>query len=114
MCLRDRDHRQGPQRGSRIGRRTAVAVLDPDRIHHLVASLTQGEGQLLIMRIGGVLMIIVGVLLVTGTWNTLTELCDSGHRGQRLSEDPHDFVATHLLHTANGLTGQGYCSALST
>ena len=22
-----------------------------------------------------------------------------------LSEDPHDFIATHLLHTANGLTG---------
>jgi len=30
------------------------------------------ERQQLIMRIGGVLMIIVGVLLVTGTWNTLT------------------------------------------
>ena len=26
----------------------------------------------LIMRIGGILMIIVGILLVTGTWNTLT------------------------------------------
>lgn|SRR3954451_5206425 len=30
------------------------------------------ERQQLIMRIGGVLMIIVGVLLVTGTWNMLT------------------------------------------
>jgi cytochrome c-type biogenesis protein len=30
------------------------------------------ERQQLIMRIGGILMIIVGVLLVTGTWNTLT------------------------------------------
>jgi cytochrome c-type biogenesis protein len=30
------------------------------------------ERQQLIMRIGGVLMIAVGVLLVTGTWNTLT------------------------------------------
>jgi cytochrome c-type biogenesis protein len=30
------------------------------------------ERQQLIMRIGGVLLIIVGVLLVTGTWNTLT------------------------------------------
>jgi cytochrome c-type biogenesis protein len=30
------------------------------------------ERQQLIMRIGGVLMIVVGVLLVTGTWNTLT------------------------------------------
>jgi uncharacterized membrane protein len=42
-----------------------LLVLSPSRIHHLVASLTQGE----------------------------------------LSEDPHDFVATHLLHTASGLTG---------
>jgi cytochrome c-type biogenesis protein len=30
------------------------------------------ERQLLIMRIGGISMIIVGLLLVTGTWNTLT------------------------------------------
>jgi uncharacterized membrane protein len=43
-----------------------LLLLTPSRIHHLVASLTQGE----------------------------------------LSEDPHDFVASHLLHTANGLTGQ--------
>jgi uncharacterized membrane protein len=43
-----------------------LLLLMPSRIHHLVASLTQGE----------------------------------------LSEDPHDFVASHLLHTANGLTGQ--------
>ena len=26
------------------------------------------------MRIGGVLLIIVGLLLITGTWNTLTAL----------------------------------------
>jgi cytochrome c-type biogenesis protein len=32
------------------------------------------ERQLLIMRIGGILMIIVGLLLVTGTWDTLTAL----------------------------------------
>jgi uncharacterized membrane protein len=43
-----------------------LLFLTPGRIHHLVASLTQGE----------------------------------------LSEDPHDFVATHLLHTASGLTGK--------
>ena len=43
-----------------------LLFLTPDRIHHLVASLTQGE----------------------------------------LSEDPHDFVATHLLHTASGLSGK--------
>jgi cytochrome c-type biogenesis protein len=32
------------------------------------------ERQQLIMRIGGILMIIVGLLLVSGTWNTLTGL----------------------------------------
>jgi cytochrome c-type biogenesis protein len=32
------------------------------------------ERQQLVMRIGGVLLIIVGLLLVTGTWNTLTAL----------------------------------------
>ena len=32
------------------------------------------ERQLLIMRIGGISMIIVGLLLVTGTWNTLTAM----------------------------------------
>jgi cytochrome c-type biogenesis protein len=30
------------------------------------------ERQQLIMRIGGISMIIVGLLLVSGTWNTLT------------------------------------------
>jgi uncharacterized membrane protein len=43
-----------------------LLFLTPNRIHHLVAALTQGE----------------------------------------LSEDPHDFVASQLLHTANGLTGK--------
>lgn len=42
-----------------------LLLLKPDRIHHVVVALTQGE----------------------------------------LSEDPGDFVATHLLHTASGLTG---------
>jgi uncharacterized membrane protein len=42
-----------------------LLLLNPDRIHHVIAALTQGE----------------------------------------LSEDPHDFIASHLLHTANGLTG---------
>jgi len=43
-----------------------LLLMTPSRIHHLVASLTQGE----------------------------------------LSEDPHDLIASYLLHTANGLTGQ--------
>jgi len=44
---------------------TLLLFATPDRIHHVLAALTQGE----------------------------------------LSEDPHDFVATHLLHTGSGLTG---------
>ena len=43
-----------------------LLFLTPNRIHHLVAAVTQGE----------------------------------------LSEDPHDLIASHLLHTANGLTGK--------
>lgn len=42
-----------------------LLFLGPDRIHHVIAALTQGE----------------------------------------LSEDPKDLIASHLLHTANGLTG---------
>src|SRR5688572_25026708 len=47
-----------------------IAGLAFTKMAHAVAFLR--ERQLLIMRIGGILMIIVGVLLVTGTWNTLT------------------------------------------
>jgi uncharacterized membrane protein len=43
-----------------------LLFLTANRIHHLVAAVTQGE----------------------------------------LSEDPHDVIASHLLHTANGLTGK--------
>jgi uncharacterized membrane protein len=42
-----------------------LLFLTPDRIHHVLAALTQGE----------------------------------------LSEDPGDFIATRILHTTNGLTG---------
>jgi uncharacterized membrane protein len=42
-----------------------LLFLSPDRIHHVLVALSQGE----------------------------------------LSEDPHDVIATHLLHTADGLTG---------
>jgi uncharacterized membrane protein len=42
-----------------------LLFLSPDRIHRILAALTQAE----------------------------------------LSEDPHDFIASHILHTANGLTG---------
>ena len=47
-----------------------IAGLAFTRMASAVAFLR--ERQQLIMRIGGAFMIIVGVLLVTGTWNTLT------------------------------------------
>jgi cytochrome c-type biogenesis protein len=47
-----------------------IAGLAFTKMTRAVAFLRQR--QQLIMRIGGVLLIVVGVLLVTGTWNTLT------------------------------------------
>ena len=49
--------------------------------------------------IGGLLLLLVspGQLYSLAARLTRTEL----------SEDPHDFIATHLLHTAQGLTGSG-------
>lgn len=49
-----------------------IAGLAFTRMARAVAFLR--ERQLLIMRIGGILLIIVGLLLVTGTWNTLTAM----------------------------------------
>jgi cytochrome c-type biogenesis protein len=49
-----------------------IAGLAFARMAHAVAFLR--ERQQLIMRIGGILMIIVGLLLVTGTWNLLTAM----------------------------------------
>jgi uncharacterized membrane protein len=49
--------------------------------------------------VGGVLLVIVSPAAINGIVRTLTE--------GELSEDPHDFIATRLLHTAGGLTGAG-------
>jgi len=48
--------------------------------------------------------VVGGVLLLLVTPATLQRLALDWTRGE-LSEDPHDLVATHLLHTADGLTG---------
>jgi uncharacterized membrane protein len=56
--------------------------------------------------INGTLELIGGLLLIflqpTGVHRLLALLTQG-----ELSEDPGDFVATHLLHTASGLTGSG-------
>jgi uncharacterized membrane protein len=49
--------------------------------------------------VGGVLLLIVSPAAIKGIVRTLTE--------GDLSENPHDFIATRLLHTAGGLTGAG-------
>jgi uncharacterized membrane protein len=49
--------------------------------------------------IAGVLLLIVSPAAIKGIIQTLTE--------GELSENPHDLIATRLLHTAGGLTGVG-------
>jgi uncharacterized membrane protein len=47
--------------------------------------------------IGGLLLLVVSPATINRVVTSLTQ--------HELSEDPHDFVATHLLKTAHGLTG---------
>ncbi|GAA3578108.1 DUF2127 domain-containing protein [Microlunatus spumicola] len=54
--------------------------------------------------LNGLVEVVGGALLLLVTPATLQRLAASWTHGE-LSEDPHDLVATHLLHTANGLTG---------
>ena len=54
--------------------------------------------------LNGLVEVVGGVLLLLVTPATLQRLAAAWTHGE-LSEDPHDLVATHLLHTADGLTG---------
>lgn len=54
--------------------------------------------------LNGVAELIGGLLLLFVTPTRLQHLAGAITQGE-LSEDPHDVIATHLLHTANGLTG---------
>jgi len=47
--------------------------------------------------IGGLIILFLSPQAITRVVTTLTQ--------HELSEDPHDFIATHLLHSAHGLTG---------
>lgn len=47
--------------------------------------------------VGGLLLLILTPVTIDRLTRTLTQ--------HELSEDPHDFVATHVLHAASGLTG---------
>lgn len=54
--------------------------------------------------LNGVAELVGGVLLLLLTPLRIQQLA-AAWTHEELSEDPHDFVATHLLHTANGLSG---------
>jgi uncharacterized membrane protein len=54
--------------------------------------------------LNGAAELIGGTLLLFLTPDKIHHLVAAVTLGE-LSEDPHDFVATHLLHTATGLTG---------
>jgi uncharacterized membrane protein len=54
--------------------------------------------------LNGAVELLGGLLLLFVTPNRIRHLAVSLTRVE-LSEDPNDFIATHLLHTTNGLTG---------
>jgi len=54
--------------------------------------------------LNGCVELIGGLLLLFATPERISHLAAVLTQGE-LSEDPHDVIATHLLHTAHGLTG---------
>jgi uncharacterized membrane protein len=54
--------------------------------------------------LNGAIELLGGLLLLFVTPDWIRHMAVSLTRVE-LSEDPHDFIATHLLHTTNGLTG---------
>jgi uncharacterized membrane protein len=64
-------------------------------------------------RVNGAIELLGGLLLLFVTPEWIRHLAVSVTRVE-LSEDPHDFIATHLLHTTNGLTGNAVLFGRST
>ena len=62
------------------------------------------EVGIIVKGLNGCLELIGGLLLLFATPDRIHHLAAMITQGE-LSEDPHDLIATHLLHTANGLTG---------
>lgn len=59
---------------------------------------------ILLKGLDGVLEVVGGLLLLVVTPATIDRVTRALTQHE-LSEDPHDFLATHLLHAAGGLTG---------
>lgn len=55
--------------------------------------------------LNGLVELVGGFLLLLVIPQRIQSLTAAWTHGE-LSEDPHDFIASHLLHTASGLTGQ--------
>lgn len=62
------------------------------------------EVGIILKGLNAVVEVVGGLLLLVLTPDQLQALAVRWTR-EELSEDPHDFIATHLLHTAGGLTG---------
>jgi uncharacterized membrane protein len=62
------------------------------------------EVGIILKGLDGVLEVIGGLLLLVVSPATIDRVV-TGLTQHELSEDPHDFLATHLLKTAHGLTG---------
>jgi uncharacterized membrane protein len=62
------------------------------------------EVGIILKGLDGLLEVIGGLLLLVVSPATIDRLVTSLTQHE-LSEDPHDFLATHLLRTAHGLTG---------
>jgi uncharacterized membrane protein len=62
------------------------------------------EVGIILKGLDGVLEVLGGLLLLVVSPATIDRLVTSLTQHE-LSEDPHDFLATHLLRTAHGLTG---------
>jgi uncharacterized membrane protein len=62
------------------------------------------EVGIMLKGLNGLVELVGGLLLLFVTLDRIHRLAAALTQGE-LSEDPHDFIARNLLHTANGLTG---------
>lgn len=62
------------------------------------------EVSILLKALDGILEILGGLVLLVIKPDTISDLAIRLTQGE-LSHDPNDFIATHILHTAQGVTG---------
>jgi uncharacterized membrane protein len=84
--------------GTRLQRARASMFKPKDWLDRVFEIGIIGKG------LNGLAELIGGLMLLFVNPSRLQHLAGALTQGE-LSEDPHDFIATHLLHTASGLTG---------